>query len=55
MASLESTGSPPPRSRASARFTIHEEQEGKTSTAGIADLIEAVCLYESTRVLADSI
>ncbi|KAL9099420.1 MAG: hypothetical protein Q9163_005078 [Psora crenata] len=34
MATLESTGSPTARGRASGHFTIHEEEDGKHSTAG---------------------
>ena len=34
MSALESTGSPTSRGRAASQFTIHEEEDGKPSTAG---------------------
>ncbi|KAG8526229.1 uncharacterized protein KY384_000222 [Bacidia gigantensis] len=42
MAGLESAGSPSKRGRASSHFAIHEEEEGKHSTAGAASCIGSV-------------
>ena len=50
MATLESTGSPTTRARTSGHFTIHEEEDGKHSTAGATRRISLVshCIQVGT-------